>query len=358
MSTLLVTVEELTVHEHPNADALELAQVGLYRAVVAKGAYRTGEFAVCIPEQAVLPEALMAERGLTGKLAGAANRVKAIRLRGELSQGIARRPRALSGVDLADAHKAGVDFAAELGIVKWVPPVPISMSEEAEPASDLLPWIDVENLKRYPAAFADGEPVAVAEKVHGTACCLTYHAGDDRVQMTSKALGAQRLALVEDPGNLYWRAVRGHRLPRVAAESAGELGATRVGIYGEVYGDGVQDLGDGTDSRRDVPGYAVFDLAVEVGTRDRAGPRRPRTAPAVRQRINCRRVRGSPRVPPGAPGGAGRGRAWPAGRGWGRGLRCGGWGAVRRWRRRCRTPGRGRSPQLAGRPGWRPAAGR
>ncbi|WP_411121078.1 hypothetical protein [Streptomyces sp. x-19] len=28
---------------------------------------------------------------------------------------------------------------------------------------------------------------------------------------------------------------------------------------------GVQDLGYGTDSRRDVPGYAIFDLAVEVG---------------------------------------------------------------------------------------------
>ncbi|MCX4910005.1 hypothetical protein [Streptomyces sp. NBC_00878] len=28
MSTLRVTAEVLTVHEHPNADALELAQVG------------------------------------------------------------------------------------------------------------------------------------------------------------------------------------------------------------------------------------------------------------------------------------------------------------------------------------------
>ena len=46
MSTLRVTAEVLTVHEHPNADALELAQVGLYRAVVAKGAYRTGDTAV------------------------------------------------------------------------------------------------------------------------------------------------------------------------------------------------------------------------------------------------------------------------------------------------------------------------
>lgn len=35
MSTLRVTAEVLTVHEHPNADALELAQVSLYPAVVA-----------------------------------------------------------------------------------------------------------------------------------------------------------------------------------------------------------------------------------------------------------------------------------------------------------------------------------
>ncbi|WEB43171.1 RNA ligase (ATP) [Streptomyces yunnanensis] len=266
MSTLRVTVEELTVHEHPNADALELAQVGLYRAVVAKGAYRTGDFAVYIPEQAVLPEGLLAELGLTGRLAGAAaNRVKAIRLRGELSQGIVCRPRALTGVDLARAHRDGTDLAAELGIVKWVPPVPISMSGDVEPAPDLLPWIDIENLKRYPTAFPEGEPVAITEKVHGTACSLTYHAGDDRIQVTSKGLGAQRLALAEAPGNLYWRAVHGHGLPKVAAELAGELGASRVGIFGEVYGDGVQDLGYGTDGRRGVPGYAVFDIAVADG---------------------------------------------------------------------------------------------
>ncbi|GGU98118.1 RNA ligase [Streptomyces albospinus] len=270
MSTLRVTVEELTIHEHPHADALELAQVGLYRAVVAKGAYRTGDFAVYIPEQAVLPEELVAELGLTGKLAGsAANRVKAIRLRGELSQGIVCRPRALSGVDLVQAHRDGTDLAAELGIVKWVPPVPISMSGEVKPAPDLLPWIDIENLKRYPAVFPEGEPVAVTEKVHGTACCLTYRAEDDGVLVTSKGLGAQRLALTEDPGNLYWRAVRDHGVDRVAADIAGELGASRVGVYGEVYGDGVQDLGYGADSRRGAPAYAVFDIAVETGGRVR-----------------------------------------------------------------------------------------
>lgn len=250
MSTLRVTVEELTVHEHPHADALELAQVGLYRAVVAKGVYRTGDLAVYLPEQAVLPEELVAELGLSGKLAGsAANRVKAIRLRGELSQGIVCRPKALNGADLVRAHADGADLAAELGVVKWVPPVPVSMSGEVEAAPGLLPWIDIENLKRYPAAFSEGEPVAVTEKVHGTACCLTFGVRDEHVQVTSKGLGAQRLALVEDPKNLYWRAVRGHDVPRVAAEIAGELGASRVGVYGEVYGDGVQELGYGADSR-------------------------------------------------------------------------------------------------------------
>src|SRR5690606_6819973 len=133
MSTLRVTAEVLTIHEHPNADALELAQVGLYRAVVAKGVYRTGDVAVYIPEQAVLPAELIEELGLTGRLAGGnRDRVKAVRLRGELSQGIVCRPRALADVDLEQAAKDGTDFAERLGITKWVPPVPPTMSGEVE----------------------------------------------------------------------------------------------------------------------------------------------------------------------------------------------------------------------------------
>jgi RNA ligase (TIGR02306 family) len=266
MSTLRVTAERLMIHDHPNADALELAQVGLYRAVVAKNAYRSGEFAVYIPEQAVLPEALIAELGLTGRLAGAAaNRVRAVRLRGELSQGIVCRPAALAGVDLERAATREEDFAERLGIVKWVPPVPVSMSGDAESAPDLLPWTDIENLKRHPDIFAAGDPVTVTEKLHGTACCLTYYAGDGALHVTSKGLGAQRLALKESDGNLYWRAVRGHGLPELAAGLAERLGADRIGIYGEVYGSGVQDLGYGMDARGGPPGYAAFDVCADIG---------------------------------------------------------------------------------------------
>ncbi|MFD4413999.1 RNA ligase (ATP) [Streptomyces sp. NPDC058476] len=265
MSTLRVTAEELTIHEHPNADALELAQVGLYRAVVAKGAYRTGERAVYIPEQSVLPAELIEELGLTGRLAGSkADRVRAVRLRGELSQGIVCRPKALAGVDLARAAEDGTDFAEVLGIVKWVPPIPPTMDGDVESAPDLLPWVDIENIQRYPDIFTPGEPVVLTEKLHGSACLLTYLADDGHVHVSSKGFGAKSLALKEDPRNLYWRAVHGHGVAQAAARLAERLGARRVGIFGEVYGAGVQDLSYGADGRRVSLGYAVFDVCAEI----------------------------------------------------------------------------------------------
>ncbi|MFE7776754.1 RNA ligase (ATP) [Streptomyces sp. NPDC057445] len=276
MSTLRVTAELLTIHEHPNADALELAQVGLYRAVVAKGAYRSGDIAVYIPEQAVLPTALVDELGLTGRLAGkASDRVKAVRLRGELSQGIVCRPKALADTDLERAAADGTDFAELLGIAKWSPPIPPTMSGEVESAPDLLPWVDIENLQRYPDIFTPGEPVVLTEKLHGTACLVTYVADGvrvppapggpgGRVLVSSKGFGAKGLALKEDPRNLYWRAVHGHGVAEAAARLADRLGASRVGVFGEVYGAGVQDLSYGANARSTELGFAVFDLSAEI----------------------------------------------------------------------------------------------
>jgi RNA ligase (TIGR02306 family) len=272
VSTLTVTAERLTIHDHPNADLLELAQVGLYRAVVAKGAYRSGDLAVYIPEGAVLPDALIAELGLTGKLAGPNhNRVKAVRLRGEVSQGIVCQPATVAdwfgpggvydGDDLEAHHQAGTDFADLLGITKYVPEIPAHMAGVMTAAPDLLRWVEVENIRRYPNMFAAGEPVVATEKLHGT-CCLTTVTADGQVMVTSKGSGHQQLAIVESDTNLYWRAVRHHKVAEVAADLIGRLGATRVGIFGEVFGQGVQDLGYGVNAGL-APGYAVFDVAVD-----------------------------------------------------------------------------------------------
>jgi RNA ligase (TIGR02306 family) len=261
MSTLRVTAERLTIHPHDNADALELAQVGLYRAIVAKGQFRTGDWALYIPEGAVLPDELIAELGLVGKLTGAEkNRVKAVRLRGELSQGIVCLPKAVNGIDLAEANTEGHDFASGLGVTKWVPPVPVHMSGDVVPAPDLIPWIEIEDIKRYPAMFEPGEPVVATEKIHGSACLFSL-VGDETF-VSSKGFGSRRLALVHSPKNLYWRAIESHDVPAASRRIAEFLGAVRVGVFGEVFGRGVQDLSYGANATGEQLGYAVFDVAV------------------------------------------------------------------------------------------------
>lgn len=265
MSTFQVTAERLVVHPHPNADRLELAQVGLYRAVVAKGQFRTGDYALYIPEQAVLPEPLIEELGLTGKLAGGKhNRVKTVRLRGEVSQGIVCLPAVLGDIDLARAEADRTDFAELLGVVKWAPPVPVSMSGQVESAPELIRWLDIENIKRYPDIFTAGEPVVATEKIHGTAFLLTYVRETDRILVSSKGVGSQHLAVQETGRNLYWRAARAHGLDEAARKLTEALGLTRIGLFGEVYGAGVQDLHYGAAAARDETlGFALFDIAVE-----------------------------------------------------------------------------------------------
>lgn len=283
MSTFKVTVERLTIHPHPNADALELAQVGMYRAVVGKDQFRTGDYALYIPEQAVLPADLIEELGLTGRLAGKdKDRVKAIRLRGELSQGIVCRPKVLhvswncqceTGLgDEGATCEAWLcenqrDLSQELGITKWVPPVPVGMAGVVIPAPDLLPWVDIENIKRVPDMFTPGERVIATEKIHGSCCLLTYVADTDEVLVSSKGVGAKSLAIAESDTNLYWRAVRAHNLVEIARNLAKYLQVNRIGLYGEVYGAGVQDLQYGADAGRDdTIGYALFDIAYADGT--------------------------------------------------------------------------------------------
>jgi len=276
MSGFEVKVEKLRIFPHPNADLLELAQVGLFRAVVPKGVYKDGELALYIPEQAVLPDALIEELGLTGRLAGPAkNRVKAVRLRGELSQGIVCRPKGVpfewgamrevwEWAANAMPESEGPwtpesDFAEALGITKWIPPIPVGMAGEVESAPDLIRWIEIENVKRYPEVFTPGEMVVATEKIHGT-CCLYTLAEDGREYVSSKGFGGKSLALKESETNLYWRAARQYRLREAALAAKEFYGVRAVGLFGEVYGKGVQDLHYGADaSRNETLGYALFD---------------------------------------------------------------------------------------------------
>jgi RNA ligase (TIGR02306 family) len=139
------------------------------------------------------------------------------------------------------------------------------MAGAVEPAPALLRWVDIENLQRYPDIFADGESVVATEKIHGTACLVTLDVATDRLWVSSKGHGEKNLALVESDRNLYWRAVRAYDLKTALRDLASDERATRVAVFGEVYGAGVQDLGYGANAGYDATlGFRAFDIKLDA----------------------------------------------------------------------------------------------
>ncbi len=269
MATFKVETVRVVIEPHPNADALELARVGDYVSIVRKGEYATGDLVAYIPEQSIVPDPILDELGLRGRLAGREhNRVKAIKLRGVLSQGLCYPARTM--------WSDGQDVTAELGIRKYEPPVPTHMSGRVYGAGhDRCLKYDVENYKRFPEVLQPGEPVVFTEKVHGTWCQIGVMPDamadpeHGRVVVSSKGLASKGLAFApsvpENYGNLYLRAARNFdvvgRIERVFA--AALAAGSPVFVLGEVFGKGVQDLGYGADVGRDAElGFRVFDVFV------------------------------------------------------------------------------------------------
>lgn len=265
MAEFAVLVERITIQPHANADVLEIAQIRGYQAIVRKGQYATGELVAYIPEAAVLPEGLIAELGLTGRLAGPqADRVKAVRLRGVLSQGLC--------VPARPHWRLGDDVTAELGVTKYVPPVPTHMDGVVWPAGPqrCLKY-DIENVKRYPDVLEAGEEVVFTEKLHGTwlglglLCDALADETHGDLVISSKGFSERGLAFVLEANarNLYVRAAR----QLLAAGLGDDAALARAGlsrplfVLGEVFGAGVQDLGYGADaSREDTLGVRVFEV--------------------------------------------------------------------------------------------------
>ncbi len=265
----------LVIEPHDNADALELAAVGGYRAVVQKGRFETGELAVYVPEGSIVPAYLQERLGVEGRLAGSRkDRVKAVRLRGVLSQGLVvplesgpDGPTLTNEAGEPAVVREGDDLAAFLGVEKYVPPVPDAMVGAVWAAGqDRTLAYDVENIKRWPGVLAPGEPVVMTEKVHGTllGCGVMpaslAHPEHGRAVVFSKGLGAKGIAfdLREGARNVYARVVRDQRLVEaIESAFADELQDQPVFVLGEVFGAGVQDLTYGGDVS-----FRVFDVYV------------------------------------------------------------------------------------------------
>ncbi|MCK7507731.1 MAG: RNA ligase (ATP) [Desulfobacterales bacterium] len=272
MSNFAVQILPITVIPHPHADSLELGIVGAtvetgFRVVIPKGKYRSGDLVAYLPEASIVPPALLQEMGLEGRLVGAEkNRIKAIKLRGGLSQGLVWAPE--NGwhqwftnnmpEHFGDFEK--VDVSTALGITKYVPPIPTNMAGKMvgdAPAYSLS--FDCDSIKKFGDMFSEGEEVYITCKIHGSQISIMFDGLTTKIS-SKGVLQRNRATLAEDASNLYWQAFHSDGIHHSLVELFGIVQAP-FQLIGEVYGNGVQDLQYGCKPRE--RHIVFFDMRVE-----------------------------------------------------------------------------------------------
>jgi RNA ligase (TIGR02306 family) len=256
MSTFTVLARHISLSPIENADRLELAHVDGtdYVAVVQKGLHQTGDLIVYIPEAAILPDQIINEMGLVAEdgktmLAGGTlnadgtkkrDRVKALKLRGQLSQGLI-----FSHTERLGQLVEGQDYSEALGITKYLPPIPMEMAGTVEHETEMRTYTDIENIKNYPNILVAGEPVIASEKLHGS-CTIFTRSTDGRLLVSSKGLAGKGLTLInetaegQEPRNIYHRIAQRFDIARKLDQLAAHYPDQTLTIFGETLG--VQDL--------------------------------------------------------------------------------------------------------------------
>lgn len=166
MSTLIVEVCQIeNVQKHPNADRLSVAQVKGWNVIIGLDQYKNGDLVTFIPPDCIIPPVLIEKHKL--EYLRSDGRTKNVKLRGYLSQGLV--------LDVPEGKfKLGDDVSSVLGITKWQPPEPKysaqnqtkkTSKKKINPLFDK--YTDIENIKHYNDVFKEGDIVCVTEKIHG-----------------------------------------------------------------------------------------------------------------------------------------------------------------------------------------------
>lgn len=247
MSTHSINVVEIAeLLPHPNADRLAIVHINGWNCVVAKDQFSAGDRAVYVEPDYVVPlnrpEFAFLAKGKEDKTE---HRMKAVRLRGQLSFGLL--------IPLPDEFRdieTGANVMEAMGIRRYEPPV-----KNFNPGvDDTLPhgeWpqvytskFDLEDLRKHEHLFQPGDQVYVTEKLHGGNGKIVWH--KDRLYVGSRTRWLQ-----PSIRSLWTRAM-------LDSEQALRLQTLcqcnpDVVFYGEVFGP-VQELRYGMTE----PEFAIF----------------------------------------------------------------------------------------------------
>lgn len=250
----LATIERVSIEPHQNADALELANVRGWQCVVRAGEFQTGDLVVYIEIDTWVPHDVApflskghepkTYEGIVGE------RLRTIRLRGELSQGLILPLSVLDTTQWGMDFYEGQDVTKVLGVRKWHAPIPAALAGEFLPWPSEIPKTDQENVQNIYSELNDllDQPWIVEEKLDGSSCTI-YKKKDGTVGICSRNW---ELKLNEaNANNAFILAARRQRLFDAIASFP-----RRIAIQAELCGPGIQ----GNIYNLNEPKLFVFDV--------------------------------------------------------------------------------------------------
>lgn len=253
-----VTVEEIgSVAPIEGADRIEVATLRGkdFQFVIARSSFAPGQKCLYFPVDSVLTPGLAERLGVAGKLAGREkNRVKTVKLRGQVSQGIVA-PTALVGDEWLRATPA--ELTAHLGVTKYEAPEIVCNDATLVELPDGVSVYDIEGADRYTeqAALLHEGDVVVTEKVEGSNFSVMARSdGLLTVNQRTKSIVPR-----EGVEHTFWKIAREHRVLEFARALAEQHPGQQVIVYGEALGPGIQG------NLYKLKGHAVRFFDVRVG---------------------------------------------------------------------------------------------
>ena len=251
MSNWKVSKEKIEIFPHSNADALMIGKVGSYQVVVQKGLYVDGDEIVFAPEKSILSGDIKTEfeKYLVGPNK---DRVKAVRLRGEISSGIIIPKHLLPNLE---QFEIGEDIHEFLGIEHYEPPIPTQLAGKVKTFD--MPHIgqhDCEHVGVYVNELFQGERVVLSEKIHGSQFILAHNLDTSETIISSKGMLKKGLVLEEEDTNTYWIAAKNDQ---IVEKIKTHFDSGVVQVFGEVI-----PVQKGYDYGQTKPTTRIFDIRV------------------------------------------------------------------------------------------------
>jgi len=245
MTRKLATIRQISeIRLIPNADALELAIVDGWQAVVKKDEYQVGNLVVYCEIDSLLPikpEYEFLRKSCYRKMADGTEgfRIKTIKLRGQLSQGLVLPLPFNSNLEI------GQDMTEELGITKYDVALPVVGTSSASGTfPSFIPKTDEERIQNLSSMLSQWQQRSwtVTEKLDGTS--FTAFNYNDQFGVCSR-----NWELNEDSSSIYWKIAKCYNLQEL-------LEGMNLAIQGEIIAPGIQ----GNKYKVEQPELCVFNI--------------------------------------------------------------------------------------------------